>query len=149
MAPMNYLTKLNTQLQQGFSLLELLTVMVIISLLTLISWPVYQDKIYQGRRTEAKLALMELQQLMNKYFANHQSYEGMRDANDMPLAGPTKVPSVGDRIFYQLRIIETTGNYFRLIAQPVLTGAQGKDPCGAIILESTGRWSYELEAKSC
>jgi type IV pilus assembly protein PilE len=94
---------LNTE--YGFSLLELLIVLVIIGILAKISYPIYTHALIKTHRTEAKIALINLAQHMEIYYlANNNSYEGA-NFNKLHLKNMT------ERNFYQLALKSTFSTY--------------------------------------
>jgi type IV pilus assembly protein PilE len=60
-------------MKNGFTLLELLLVIACIGILVAISYPLYKKPMAQARRTEAKLALLDLADHMEQYYLEHQS----------------------------------------------------------------------------
>jgi type IV pilus assembly protein PilE len=62
------------QSQRGFTLVELLIAMVIVSILAAIAIPSYSRYILKSRRTEAKSALLDLASLEERYFSTNNTY---------------------------------------------------------------------------
>ncbi len=62
--------------QRGFTLIELMVTVVVISVLALIALPSYQQYVRQARRVEAQAELINLQRAMEKYRVNNPSYDG-------------------------------------------------------------------------
>lgn len=58
----------------GFTLIELMIVVVIIGILAAIGYPSYQQYVYKSRRSDAKAALLNLQLAQEKYRANCLQY---------------------------------------------------------------------------
>jgi type IV pilus assembly protein PilE len=58
----------------GFTLVELVIVMVIIAILASIAIPSYQAQVRQSRRTDAKTALLDLAAREEKYFSLNNAY---------------------------------------------------------------------------
>jgi type IV pilus assembly protein PilE len=58
----------------GFTLIEVMVVLVIVSILAGIAYPSYRDSIRKGKRTEGRAALMELMQQQERYYSQHNSY---------------------------------------------------------------------------
>jgi len=91
--------------EHGFSLFELLIVLVIIGILAKISYPIYTHALIKTHRTEAKIALINLAQHMEIYYlANNNSYE---DANFNKL----HLKDITERDFYQLTLKSTASTY--------------------------------------
>lgn len=91
--------------EQGFSLFELLIVLVIVGILAKISYPVYTHALIKTRRTEAKIALIVLAQHMeNYYLSNNNSYENAS-------FDKLHLKNITDRNFYQLALKSTDSTY--------------------------------------
>lgn len=58
----------------GFSLIELMVVVVITAILASIAVPAYNNSIHKSRRTEAKTAIMDLAAREERYFASQNIY---------------------------------------------------------------------------
>ncbi len=58
----------------GFTLLELMLVVVIIGILASIAYPSYRDFVLRAKRSEGKAALLKVQLAQEKYRANHINY---------------------------------------------------------------------------
>lgn len=59
---------------QGFTLIELMIVVVIIGILAAIALPSYRDSIRKGRRADGQSALMQLQLAQEKWRGSHLAY---------------------------------------------------------------------------
>jgi type IV pilus assembly protein PilE len=64
----------SVQIQQGFTLVELLITVVIVSILAAIAIPSYSSYILKSRRTDAKSALLNLASLEERYFSTTNIY---------------------------------------------------------------------------
>jgi prepilin-type N-terminal cleavage/methylation domain-containing protein len=58
----------NKVLQKGFTLIELMIAVVVIAILAAIAYPSYQDSVRKSRRADAKSALMEHAQFMERTY---------------------------------------------------------------------------------
>ena len=58
----------------GFTLIEVMIVVVIISILAAIAYPSYQESVRKGKRAEGRAALMQLMQQQEQYYSQHNSY---------------------------------------------------------------------------
>ena len=65
-----------TQAMAGFTLIELMIAVLIVSLLAMVAVPSYQDYLRQARRVEAQASLIDLQQDLEKWRVNNTSYSG-------------------------------------------------------------------------
>lgn len=117
---------------KGFSLLELMIVVVVVAILSAIAYPSYQEHIAASRRAEARAALMEAAQYMEREFTLTGDYGSASLAS----AGLSTLPREGGSAYYQLAV-SASGGLFTLSATP--TGGMNGDNCGVLILDQAGR----------
>ncbi|MBA4697602.1 MAG: hypothetical protein H2069_09495 [Legionella sp.] len=67
--------RLAITLHQGFSLIESLLIVALISIITYLVYPLYQQNTLKAGRTDAKLALFDLANRMENYYTRCHSYE--------------------------------------------------------------------------
>jgi type IV pilus assembly protein PilE len=119
----------------GFSLVELLVVLVIMGVLSAVALPAYTRYVQRGHRTEAMAALLESQHFMERYYSANGQY--LSPANAVPLL-PQRlqgIPSQGT-VRYQLSVREATLNSYVLQAVP--EGSMAGDVCGSLTINQTG-----------
>lgn len=127
--------------QGGFTLIEVMMVVVIISVLAAIAWPQYAEHVKRSRRASAKTALLEAAQWLEREYTNSASYA--RTANNATIntarlaTAPIKSRSeIADYYTVQFRAGEPTDQTFVLEAVP--TGTMTGDRCGTFALSQTG-----------
>jgi type IV pilus assembly protein PilE len=98
----------------GFSLIEITVVLVIISLLAVISYPLYTQHMFHSRRLVAVNQLKRIAVAMEQYYIEHHTYQGAT------LAKLGFKKSVVKN--YRLQVQAVTANDYVLVAQPI--GAQ-------------------------
>lgn len=128
--------------QKGFTLIEVMIVVVIVGILAAIAIPNYQDSIRKTRRADAEGALMGLRQAMERHYTKVYTYRGAaQNGADTGLPGifATQSPVEGGTAHYQLRIIRVSDIAYILEARPL--GDQANDQCGRLRLWNTGRKS--------
>ncbi|MGL5814387.1 MAG: type IV pilin protein [Aeromonas sp.] len=118
----------------GFSLLELMIVVVVVAILSAVAYPSYQSHITASRRAEAKAALVEAAQYMEREFTLTGGY----GSANLVSAGLSTLPRDGGSTYYQLAV-NASGAAFTLTATP--TGGMGGDECGILMLDQFGRQS--------
>ena len=134
------------QIQQGFTLIELMITVAIVGILASIAYPSYQDSVMKSRRADVKGVLLGLTNAMERRFTETNSYcdaGGAGGANSCGLAGTndTGTPSIytiptETQSFYTVTISAATPSSYTVSAAP--TGAQSSDKCGTLTLTHTG-----------
>lgn len=69
------------KLQKGFTLIELMIVVVIIGVLASVAVPAYQDYVIRGRISEATSELSGKRVLLEQWFQDNRSYVGATACN--------------------------------------------------------------------
>jgi type IV pilus assembly protein PilE len=77
--------------RSGFSLVEVLVVLVLLGGLAAIAMPGYQAQVRRARRAEAIAARLAIQQAQERWRAGHPSYAA--SLGDAGLPGPSQTPS--------------------------------------------------------
>ncbi len=132
---------------KGFSLIELMIVVVIVAILAAIAVPAYNDSVNKARRSDAQSALLGFAQAMERWNTNRNTYIGAGDTDvgtDVDAIGepsvfPTQAPLDGATKFYNLRITAATATAYTLQAQPI--GAMAGD--GIFQITNTGLKSWD------
>jgi type IV pilus assembly protein PilE len=134
---------------RGFSLVELMVVMVIAAILTAIAIPSYQSQVRKTNRKDAMAALQGLAQAMERLYAQNNSYAGGGGSKASPSDSgapwifPSTSPVDGGTPKYNLTIESSTASTYKLRATPVAGNTQDGD--GFIELESTGLRSWDKD----
>ena len=121
--------------QAGFSLVELLMVLVIMGVLSALALPGYTRYVQRGNRTEVMAALLEAQHFMERYYSANGQY--LSPANAVPMLPQRlqRIPIQGT-VRYQLSVREATVNSYLLQAVP--EGSMAGDVCGNLTINQTG-----------
>jgi type IV pilus assembly protein PilE len=115
----------------GFTLIELMIVVVIISILAAIAYPAYQQHVREGKRADAHAALLRIATIEEKFFSNNNQY-----AVSTTTLGYAAHPAASNDGYWAISITGVGPATFTLSAAP----ANGHvDPaCPAITLTSAG-----------
>jgi len=125
--------------QQGFTLIEVMVVVAIVSILIAIALPSYRQHVEDSRRTAAKAMLMQNYQYMQRFYSANSSYStGIGNTATAPVLPYTKAPAdaTGSAISYNITIQASTNTTFVLQAVP--TGSMTNDKCGTLSISNTG-----------
>jgi type IV pilus assembly protein PilE len=111
----------------GFTLLEVMMVVVIIGILASIAVYSYGPEVMRGRRSDGRVALVSAAQTLERCYTEFSAYDHV----DCPLTFPFTAESG----YYEVDAVRTAGTY-TLTATP--QGPQASDACGALTLDQTG-----------
>lgn len=133
--------------QSGFTLIELMIVVVIVGILIGIGLPSYQNHVVRSTRADAKAALLGLGQAMERHFSVNFSYEAAAAAGaDTGAPDPnvfaSQAPLEGDA-FYNLTITAADATSYTVRATPIAGGRQNGD--GFLQLDSLGRRGWDAD----
>ncbi len=132
----------------GFTLIELMIVVVIIGILAAVAYPSYQNYALRTKRSDAKTALTELSNRQEKFYAQCNKYTGSVTgafpASSTVSACNTGTPGLGGSAtskdgYYTLSITDQTDSAYTLRATAVVGKSQTKDTgCTELNLTSLG-----------
>lgn len=132
--------------QFGFSLLELMIVVVIVGILASVAYPSYIDSVRKSRRADAKAALSQLVQFMERNYSLAQRYD--QTSAGAAIALPfSQSPIDGGTAQYVIRIDSVSQQTFTLMAVP--QGAQASDVCGNLTLDNAGAKTSSGSGTGC
>jgi type IV pilus assembly protein PilE len=115
--------------QRGVTLMELLTVVTVLGILTSISVPTYRQYVMRAQRTEAKSALMARAGALERCFTRFNAY----DDDDCEVAG--SFPEDLAEGHYTITAPTLTAGTFTLNAVP-MGGQQDDTDCRTLTLDS-------------
>jgi type IV pilus assembly protein PilE len=136
---------------RGFTLVELMVVIVIASILMAIAIPSYKTSIRKSRRTDAKTALLDLAGREERYMSTNGAYSTAFGQLGYSSWGA----AFGGGYYKMVQPTITAGSAtavatFSLQADPVTGSDQAKDTaCGSFTLNSTGVQGVTGTATDC
>lgn len=130
----------NASSQRGFSIVELMMVIVILGIIVAIAYPSYRAFKLRVHRTEATLALLDVADRMQQYYVDNKTY-----TNDFVALGLGGEPFITENANYSVRVRDNGGGggacpiavCFELEAAPIGMQADDTD-CALFKLNSAG-----------
>jgi type IV pilus assembly protein PilE len=117
--------------QRGFTLIELVVVMIIVAILAAVAIPNYTEYVQRGRRQEAKAALLQIAQWQERLRTQTNSYA----TATTQLPANLQVVNINGAAAYNVTIdAGATANNYGLTA--TRAGLMINDPCGDFTLSS-------------
>jgi type IV pilus assembly protein PilE len=130
---------------KGFTLIELMIVVAIIGILAAIAYPSYTEYVQRGKRSEAKVALLEAVQNLERYYSANGTYLNTGGTALASVFG-TVVPASG-AANYNIAVSGTpTRSAFTL--QASRTGSMASDACGEYQINQAGSRTLASNSRS-
>ena len=126
----------------GFTLIELMIAVVIIAIIAAIALPAYDEYVRQGNRTEAKAALLEAAQALERFYSVNGTY---LSGGSLAAVYKPAVPTTGATL-YTLAPSAATATSYELQATGV--GRMAGDACGVYVIRHTGEKALSGNSKS-
>ncbi|MDZ7828344.1 MAG: type IV pilin protein [Halofilum sp. (in: g-proteobacteria)] len=121
----------------GFTLIELMIVIVVIGILAAIAFPAYQDQVRKTRRTEAKAALQEAMNREERLYTTTNSYSA-----SMTAIGYGADPFLTEEGWYSVDGVACGGGITECVSLTATAqNDQANDQCGNFTLDSRGNRS--------
>lgn len=103
----------------GFTLIEVMIVIVIVGILASIAYPSYMSQVRKGRRSDAVQALLQVQQAQERWRANNTTYSGT--------LGPLGLNSTTVGGYYTIALSTATATGYVVTATAVTGKSQTGD----------------------
>lgn len=126
------------QSQKGFTLIEVMIVVVIIGILAAIAYPSYQEYVRRANRAEGQAFLQDIAAKQERYFSQNNKY--ITSATDIAKLGAVDTSETGK---YKLTI--SNSNHYTLSAAPQFSDSK----CGTLTLNALGTKGAGGSVKDC
>ena len=135
---------------RGFTLIELMVVVVIATILVSIAVPSYMSQVRQSRRTEAKTAVLDLASREERYFSTNGAIYSTTPRDLGYTGGAFPAPVATDN-YYTITVCSPAANCdpnanppaapsYYITATPVAGNSQASDTqCQSFSVDSTGQ----------
>lgn len=122
--------------ERGFTLIELMIVVVIIGILTAIAYPSYSQHVQKSRRADAWNALTQQQTLLERCYARSFSYASAV-CPDLPAS---TYPATSPQSYYSIGISNQSATSYTLTATPVAGTSQALDTtCASFSIDQSNQ----------
>jgi type IV pilus assembly protein PilE len=145
---------MSTNAQRGFTLIELMIVVLVIGILAAIAIPSYEAYVKRAARTQATDALTDAAAREERYFYEHNQYTskmtdlGYSDDPHSTVSGNGS-PSRYYLVSVEAATFTTNPPYFKLTAVPQETQAADDTVCGTLSLDRAGVRNPQVPGQHC
>lgn len=118
---------------RGFTLIELMVVVIVVGILAAVAYPNYTEHVRKSRRAAAKAELVEYAQRAERHHTLNNNYASFTfgETNSTKINSPRE----GTTAMYAVTIVPTASTY-TITAVP--QGNQAKDKCGTLTINQAG-----------
>lgn len=114
----------------GFTLLELMIVVVIIAVLAAIAIPTYGRYAFRAHRADGQELLLRIASAQERYYSTANAYGSLTDVG-------FSNPAISEKGFYSVTVVASSSSQaFVATATPV--GGQANDLCGPLTIDNAG-----------
>jgi len=129
------------RVHKGFTLIELMIVVVVIAVLSAIAIPSYKNYVLRAKRASARTAIQNMAQQQERYFTQNNTYLVVNTGGTPPAGWVNWVGDSYAQRYYDLSVAVTAGATttaaaFSIVAAPA--NGWSDVQCGTLTLTSAG-----------
>ncbi len=118
----------------GFTLIEVMIVVVIVGILAAIAYPSYINHVTRTYRDAGKACMAEYAQYMERYYTTNLSYDIAED--EVPILNCTSDGNLDAR--YTITLDDLTRGAYTVVGTPIGAQLANDTKCGTLTLKHTG-----------
>lgn len=122
----------------GFTLVELIIVVLIIAVLSAIAYPAYQDSVVKTRRGAAKSCLLESELFMQRFFTTNLRYNQTAPPANAAVVLPACTAGADVTNHYNVALTAVAERTYTLTATPQGLQAAKDTDCGILSIDQVG-----------
>ena len=124
----------------GFTLIEVIIVMLIVSILTSIAFPAYTKYVTRSRRAAAEACLSNYASYMERFYATNMQYQKDTAGTNIALPGLdcATTSNTGQYYTYSLDSTALGVSTYKLLATPKSAQLKNDSKCGTLSVDQTG-----------
>jgi len=141
--------------QSGFTLIELMIVVVIVAILAAVAFPSYTQYVTRSHRQAGKNILYRLSDRQEQYFIDNKQYAAdlstlgyAADTIGVDNAGDITASTDADRV-YTVTLANTSTTTYTVVATPQLSQASKDSACAKLSLTHAGVRSVSGSSTDC
>ena len=141
--------------ERGLNLVELMTGLAVIGILSTIAYPSFVDSLREGRRADAYSTLMFTANNLERWFSTNHTYTSDVAALglDVEGMGDDELMAYSGNRYYLITVApgdSGIGSSYVISARPVPGGGEESDDgCTVLTLDSTGRRTPDPRTSDC
>ena len=127
------------QRQKGFTLIELMVTVAIVAIIAAVAYPSFTKSAMKGRRADAKAALNQHAQALERCYATYGVYNSTNCGTEVN-SSQAFISATSQKQYYTITANTLNGTAYQLDATAVSTGPQTNDTgCTILTINSLGQ----------